>query len=557
MFKFKTIGTWMACAAMLSSGLVAQETPKANPIEVSEQNGEVLGSLGQTENRWIPSLNVNAGFQSKFFSRGLMQDRNPHASIDASLNWMPTENSRLTIGINGNAPTRNSRQILRVKKVTPGKQMIDESGQSATLDYYEDNLAYLNELMDQDNASTFQKQSIPIYESIISVEKINYSNMREKNEFDERKINIEYTYTFKDVPIIGDVSISGGFTFIRDNDIYSEFEYKGVYADYSLIKTEQSFQQLRGSSLNSEINDIIDFIPGKYSPNPNNPNDIGIHVTPGTGSSPNSIRGRLNNLKSGLGKAVSKYRNIQQTRSQDDDVDVLKVLEYLQELAKNSPDEDPEVTQLMNDIESLTILWKELGESITLLGDYSTMYNYRIKIRDQRREELNLGLSIDNILESNTLILNPNMSLNFETSGHAWMQYGLNFSMPLDMISRKLTWDTSLDTYWFDHDYFKVSEHFSFYVVDKEGKIDQTKTEDLMKISSSYQGRKNVAHSPSGFKTFTARTSLNYAIRPNITISPNVSAVHRMDILDHKAANNRFFEQNDFVWCGINLNYSF
>ena len=96
---------------MLSSGLMAQEeAPKANPIEVKEQNGEVLGSLGQTDNKWIPSVNINAGFQTKFFNRGLMLDKNPHASIDVSFSWMPTENSRLSIGINGSAPTRNSHK---------------------------------------------------------------------------------------------------------------------------------------------------------------------------------------------------------------------------------------------------------------------------------------------------------------------------------------------------------------------------------------------------------------------------------------------------------------
>ena len=556
MKMFKSIRTWMACAAMLSSGLMAQEAPKANPIEVKEQNGEVLGSLEQADNKWIPSININAGFQSKFFSRGLMQDKNPHASIDVSLIWMPTENSRLSIGINGNAPTRNSRKFLRVQRIIPGNQKIDETGKPVTFDYYENDLAYLYELLNQDSlnvdsekySSLFQKKSVPIYENIVSVENINYSSMREKNEFDERKINIEYTYTFKDVPFIGDVSISGGFTSIRDNEIYSEFRHRGVFADYSLILTEQSNTQVRGLSESDESSNLNSY----------HVNNV-VTPSPRTGSSPSSsIVSRLKPLGTGIKTAVNRYKNLLGTRSEDDDsADDLAILEYLQELVQNDPNFDPELTALLNNIEDLTALWKELGESIPLLGDYSTMYNYKLKVRDQRREELNLGLSLDNILESNTLILNPNMSFNFETSGHVWMQYGLNFSMPLDVISRKLTWDTSLDTYWFDHDYFKVSEYISFYVVDKEGKFDQTKTEELMKISSSYQGRKEVSHSPSGFKTFTARTSLNYAIRPNITISPNVSAVHRIDILDHKAANNRFFEQNDFVWCGINLNYSF
>lgn len=553
---FKSIGTWMACAAMLSSGLMAQEeAPKANPIEVKEQNGEVLGSLGQTDNKWIPSVNVNAGFQSKFFNRGIMLDRNAHASIDVSLSWMPTENSRLSIGINGNAPTRNSHKFIHVQRTIQGGQTIDDTGKPVEFPYYEDYLGFFGERWNQnvllaegnyddDNYPYIFQKTVPLYDNIITTEKVSYTSLREKNEFDERQIKIEYTYTFTDIPLIGDVSVSGGFTSLRDNDIYSEVTNKSAFTDYSLIMAKRGYEELRS--------DILPDLSLTFYPKVTNLINE-LRNMPYTDENGKIIT--MSSLFKLIGQEYypsSKYPNLRPLVAE-----YLGALIYLQAFYESFPDDDPEGTEFFSKLANLLDKWKSLAESITPFGDYTTMYNYKVKTRDQRREELNIGLSLDNVLDSTSIILNPNMSFNFETNGHVWMQYGLNFTMPLEIISNKLTWDTSVDAYWFDHDYFKVSEYSSYYVVDKEGKIDQKRTEELMKINSSYHGTKEVAHSPSGFKTFTARTSLNYAIRPNIIISPNVSAVHRIDILDHKDANNKFFDQNDFVWCGINLNYSF
>ena len=123
---FKSFGTLAACAALLSSGLSAQDTditvPKSNsPIVAKAQDGEVLGSLSRTVDKWIPNVNINAGFQSKFFNRGLMLDTNAHASIDVNLSWRPTENSRLSIGINGSVPTRNSHKSISQNKTIQGR----------------------------------------------------------------------------------------------------------------------------------------------------------------------------------------------------------------------------------------------------------------------------------------------------------------------------------------------------------------------------------------------------------------------------------------------------
>ena len=112
MNMFSSFGAWLMCTALLSFGLSAQETdntvPKSNPhIAIKAQDGEIIGSLGQKVDKWLPNVNVNAGFQSKFFNRGLMLDTNAHADIDLNFSWRPTENSRFSIGINGSAPTRN------------------------------------------------------------------------------------------------------------------------------------------------------------------------------------------------------------------------------------------------------------------------------------------------------------------------------------------------------------------------------------------------------------------------------------------------------------------
>ena len=541
---FKSIGTWMACAAMLSTGLMAQEeAPKANPIEVKEQNGEVLGSLGQTDNKWIPSVNINAGFQTKFFNRGLMLDKNPHASIDVSFSWMPTENSRLSIGINGSAPTRNSHKYIQVAKLNKGQQLIDENGDPVAFGYYDDYLEWFGEKWNQnvlditsfrDYSYIFQK-NVPIYQQDLTFEKISYTQLREKNEFDERQIKLEYTYTIKDVPFVGDFSITAGFTALRDNDIYSKLEQLTEYNDYSLLVAREAYEIPK--ALNPILSQTI------YPP-------ITQLITSIINQNPQVVTYYYKQ------KAEEYYPHAKYPLTEAAYI-YLGGLIALKEICEENPDDNADLVELLNYIENCISLWKDAADEINKTDGYKINRYYTRKYRDQRREELNIGLSLDNVLDSTSMILNPNMSFNFVTNGHVWMQYGLNFTMPLEIISNKLTWDSSVDAYWFDHDYFKVSECTSFFVVDKDGKLDQARTEELLQIDSSYHGTKEVAHSPSGFKTFTARTSLNYAIRPNIIISPNVSVVHRIDILDHSVDNKRLFDQNDFVWCGINLNYSF
>ena len=426
----------------------------------------------------------------------------------------------------------------------------DANGNPVVFPYYEDAFGFFGEywninalddqgLLDPSTYSYVFKKSVFLYDDIAFLaDKINYTDLREKNEFDERQIKIEYTYTFQDVPVVGDVSVSGGFTLLRDNDIYSKLESEDAIDGYTRILASYVYKRL------IELQDILNL---DYYPTITN---FITEMRHWGLESDIFIISRIFQAKGEELFPPSEYPGLISLAS-----------EYLGGLASfldtGLLDWDPDIKEYFENLDKLINEWKTLATYLDQSKDYSIRSNYSVKTREQRREELNLGLSLDNILNSNATILNPNMSVNFETSGHLWMQYGVFFSMSLNKISDKLTWDTSLDSYWFDHDYFKVSECTSYYVVDKNGKIDQNKTLDLLEINSAFNKTKYVAHSTSGFKTLTARTSLNYAIRPNITISPNVSAVHRFDILDKTADNQKYMGDNDFIWYGINLNYAF
>ncbi len=224
---FKSIGTWMACAAMLSSGLFAQDAPKANPIEVKEQKGEVLGSLGQERSPFIPKVSINAGWQTKQFKRGVMWDQNTNADLDVEFKWYPVENGELTIGINGRFPTRNSRNAYTVEKKRATNNINRKTFYFHDLDGFMYDLISVNL---NPPLPTKYEQFVYDYKFDSISEKINFSHDREENELDEKELRLSYTQTFKELPFIdndlGDVSVTVGWSYFKENDIYSKINPK-------------------------------------------------------------------------------------------------------------------------------------------------------------------------------------------------------------------------------------------------------------------------------------------------------------------------------------------
>ena len=362
---FRSIGKWMTCAVLLSFGLFAQETDTTSqpPIEVKEQKGEVLGSLGRTVDKLVPSVNVEMGLHTKQYKSGVLWDKNINADMDVTFSWMPVQNGILSIGLNGRIPLEDSKKYVRER--------------------YEWDTYFGNY---RDNR------------------KIGIDKFRDE-DWDEIELRVLYSHKFKDViPYINEINISGGWSYYKLNDIYSQIYYK-----------------------NSE---------GYYGNN----------------------------------------------------------VEY--------SEEDVRIT----------------------------------KWRDTERHEFKLSLSLDNILKSDTYNLTPNMSFNLETTGHFWMQYGVKFDMPVNAISRKLKWKNSIDTYWFDKNYFEVKQEYR---------------PSLEKESEP---------SKAGFKTLNIQTSLEYAFNDKFSISPYISAIWYYDnLLSCGSRDEEFYliVSDITAWCGVYLTLSF
>ena len=535
---FKSIGTWMACAAMLSSGLMAQDAPKANPIEVKEQNGEVVGSLGQERSPFIPDVTINAGWQTKQFKRGVVWDRNANADLDVNLKWTPTENSSLSIGINGRVPTRNSRQAYTTLKFS-GKRTYNGS-----IGFYDNAAEVIYDITEMQQyiqyghgseAPMSHEKMFDMYFAEPEPTKINFKHDRDGNEFDERELRLSYSYTFKDVPYVGNVSVTGGWSYFKENSIYSKLNIKGYIDEFNT------------AYLSSYFVDILDpetGLAGLYQRLEKEANEV-IKI--------------LNTLLIDEKGDLTKFG--QRCNQKVNEIGYNNVIEFNSLMYKTAYELAEKENLLPKDNFSVLSSMAEMKRITS--KNASIVLHHQIKWREISRQEFKFALSLDNILNTDTYILNPNMSINLEDSGHIWMQYGINSIIPLEPISDKLLWKNSIDIYWFDHDYFKLSNRLRYVVEDQNGKVDKELTQLFSQLPNTHKDEISMdymAHSNSGFKTLAIRSSLDYAFRPNIIISPNVCLVRYLDggLLEKESDNISFMVHDDYViWCGINLSYSF
>lgn len=201
---------------------------------------------------------------------------------------------------------------------------------------------------------------------------------------------------------------------------------------------------------------------------------------------------------------------------------------------------------------------------------YYLMHKYSLDYRKMTRQEFKLAISLDNILKSDIYNLTPNMSINLETTGHIWMQYGVKFDMPVNIVSDKLKWKNSMDVYWYDKGYFRAREYRDDFITDKEGNINENKTNEYEKAQKAAWERNGWGEykkannwmdesSSSGFKTLNVQTALEYAFNSNISISPYVSAVWYYSHLTYSSSADKYFYNIDRVnvWYGINLSVNF
>ncbi|MCR4574658.1 MAG: hypothetical protein K5787_12935 [Lentisphaeria bacterium] len=565
MNMLKSFGVCMVCAVLLSSGLFAQNTDvKANQIEVKAQEGEVLGSLEQ-KNPFIPEVSIDAGWKTKYFNRGVVWDTNTNASLGVDFTWSLRDYGNLSIGFKGQLPTRNTNgywQSSDLDYSTKTYKGAFYEPEGFDKFYYE----YWHNLDNPQPDGSWQNitfgKNIPIYDVHNKVTHSSRKHFREKNKFDEQEFSIEYDYTFE-APVVGDVSITAGWSYFRENNIYSrlnnikyEFEYCPYYINLDIFNKVYNNENGILATASKYADDMMETVLN--------------WITPGTQLSDEAIIKLFGDeLSPDIVRSILGEKNVFQMYGYDYD------LEKLMELSKEHfPDLDPAVgayiigykfLEGMDGIPSeeernkIISEWQAQAQRIREAENYRLLASRTIKIREKHNQEFKLGFGLDNVLNSDTYILNPNMSINFETTGHLWMQYGVKFNMSLAKLVKNLSWSNSLDAFWFDHDYFKVSERQYLYVADKNGKYDEKMTNYLFSIYNDVSHRyDNVAHSPSGFKTMVFKTQLDYNITEHVTISPSVSLLHYLnDICEHQSDNDLYFQKHYYAWFGINLNFTF
>ncbi len=569
MNMLKSFGVCTVCAVLLSLGLFAQNTDaKAKPIESKDLDGEVLGSLEQ-KTPFIPDVSIDAGWQTKYFNRGVIWDTNTNASLGVDFSWSLRDYGKITIGFKGQLPTRNtngyweSSELDYNSKIYKGACYEPEGFDSFFYEYWKDPLSNPNPQPDGSWQNITFGRNLSIYDVPNKISRSSRKHFREKNKFDEQEFSIEYEYTFE-APVVGDVSITAGWSCFRENNVYSrlnnikyEFEYFPFYYDHVIFNNIYNAENGIFTTASKYADEMKETVIN--------------WITPGNQLSDEAIRRFFGDeLEPARVRALLGEMNMFQFMGYDYDLGNLMELSEV-----NFPNLDPAVGayiigyKILEGVEGIPseeerdkIIseWQAQAQRIREAENYRLLASRTIKIREKHNQEFKLGFGLDNVLDSKTYTLNPNMSINFETTGHLWMQYGVKFNVSLDRFVKDLTWRNSLDAFWFDHDYFRISDRQYLYVGDKNGKYDEKMTQYIFSIYNDLPHRtEHIVHSTSGFKTMVFKTQLDYNITEHVNISPSVSVLHYLnDITEHHSDNEAYFYQDHYyVWFGINLNFTF
>ena len=147
---------------------------------------------------------------------------------------------------------------------------------------------------------------------------------------------------------------------------------------------------------------------------------------------------------------------------------------------------------------------------------YSYSGKFKVSVRDEVTQEGTFGISLDDVL------LTPNASITLNQDARYFIQMGLKYSLPCTFISEKLTFNNSLDAYYFSKDYFKTKFGITSDITAKSETWNYESPSDP-------QYRSLIFHSKAGFKNIVLHCSLDYAVTEHIGLSLYGMAIQRIN----------------------------